>query len=224
MSFPSAARPWALAGALGAAGACASASRLSAPASPTVDARTLEIAAFGDSLTSGHGIGQSRAFPAVLQQYLEREGLPFRMVNAGISGDTTTSALPRLPSVLARRPAIVIIALGANDGLRGVPVPTVKANLSRAIRHSRESGARVLLCAMEALPLTGWDYTVDFHRAYADLAREHDVALVPFFMAAVIGRRDLLLDDRIHPNAEGARVIAETVWPHLEPMARALAP
>ena len=221
MTFPRTARPLALAGVLAAAGACGT-SRSSTPAGPS-SARPLEIAAFGDSLTAGYGIGASQAFPAVLQEYLEREGLPFRMFNAGVSGDTSSSALPRLARVLARKPAIVIVALGANDGLRGVPVATVRQNLSRAIRESKASGAAVLLCGMEALPILGWSYSVDFHNLFVDLAREFDVPLVPFFMARVFGREDLLLPDRVHPNAAGAKVIADEVWTYLEPMARTLA-
>ncbi|HZA34987.1 MAG TPA: arylesterase [Vicinamibacterales bacterium] len=178
--------------------------------------------AFGDSLTAGFGISPSGAFPAVLQEYLRREGLPFTVVNAGVSGDTTSSALSRLPGVLARKPAIVIVALGANDGLRGVPVGVMRENLSRVVREVKASGARVILCGMEALPLYGWSYTLDFHNAFVELAREHDVPLVPFFMATVVGREDLLLGDRVHPNAAGSRVIADAIWPYLQTLARSL--
>jgi acyl-CoA thioesterase-1 len=222
MTLPRSARPLAFAGVLAAAGACSSSHASSTPAGPS-STRPLEIAAFGDSLTAGYGIDASQAFPAVLQQYLDRQGLPFRMYNAGVSGDTSGSALPRLSGVLARKPAIVIVALGANDGLRGVPVATVRQNLSRVIRESKASGAAVLLCGMEALPILGWSYSVDFHNLFVDLARELDVPLVPFFMARVFGREDLLLPDRVHPNAAGAKVIADEVWPYLEQMARAVA-
>jgi acyl-CoA thioesterase I len=202
---------------MAAAGACHSTPN---PVAATA-AVTREIVAFGDSLTAGYGIEPSRAFPALLQEYLRREHLPFDVVNAGVSGDTTSTALARLPRVLARKPAIVIVALGANDGLRGVPVATMRQNLSRVIRETKNSGARVILCGMEALPLYGWSYTLDFHNAFVTLAREHDVALVPFFMAAVVGREELLLGDRLHPNAAGARVIADAIWPYLDALARA---
>jgi acyl-CoA thioesterase-1 len=202
---------------MAAAGACHS---TPSPVAATA-AVTREIVAFGDSLTAGYGIEPSRAFPALLQEYLRREHLPFDVVNAGVSGDTTSTALARLPRVLARKPAIVIVALGANDGLRGVPVATMRQNLSRVIRETKNSGARVILCGMEALPLYGWSYTLDFHNAFVTLAREHDVALVPFFMAAVVGREELLLGDRLHPNAAGARVIADAIWPYLDALARA---
>jgi acyl-CoA thioesterase I len=214
-----AALPVALASMISAAGACQSRSN---PAAPTASAPR-EIVAFGDSLTAGYGIPPTDAFPAVLQDYLRREGLPFTVVNAGISGDTTSSALSRLPGVLARKPAIVIVALGANDGLRGVPVAVMRENLTRVIREIKATGARVILCGMEALPLYGWSYTLDFHNAFPELAREHDVTLVPFFMATVVGREDLLLGDKIHPNAAGARVIADAIWPYLQTLARRVA-
>src|SRR3954469_3161772 len=191
MAFGTAALRFALAGVIVGGGACQS---TSGPASPSTQVNRV-IVAFGDSLTAGYGIDPSRAFPAVLQDYLRREGLPFTMVNAGVSGDTTASALSRLPGVLARKPAIVIVALGANDGLRGVPVATMRQNLSRVIRDVKASGARVILCGMEALPLYGWTYTLEFHNAFVELAREHDVPLVPFFMASIVGHENLLLGD-----------------------------
>jgi acyl-CoA thioesterase-1 len=208
--------PAALAAVVTAGGACGSASSAVAPASATI--RT--IVAFGDSLTAGYGIDPARAFPALLQERLRSAGLPFTIVNAGVSGDTTASALRRLPGVLAPKPGIVIVALGANDGLRSVPVMTMRQNLSRVICETKASGARVILCGMETLPLYGWSYTLDFHNAFISLAREHDVPLVPFFMATVVGREELLLGDRVHPNAAGARVIADTIWPYLDPLAR----
>jgi acyl-CoA thioesterase-1 len=218
MALRTAVLPFALASVI-VGGACQSAS---GPASPSTQVNRV-IVAFGDSLTAGYGLDPSRAFPAVLQDYLRRDRLPFTMVNAGVSGDTTASALSRMPGVLARKPAIVIVALGANDGLRGVPVASMRQNLSRVIRDVQASGARVILCAMEALPLYGWSYTLDFHNVFVELAREHDVPLVPFFMANIVGRENLLLGDRVHPNAEGARVIADAVWPYLSTVARAVA-
>jgi acyl-CoA thioesterase-1 len=218
MSFESLARPVLLASAVTLTGACHSSST---PTAATAGVE-LDVVAFGDSLTAGYGIEPSAAFPAVLQQYLTRENLPFRVVNAGVSGDTTGTALRRLPAVVARRPAIVIVALGANDGLRGVSVATMRENLSRVIREFRGAGAQVLLCGMEALPTHGFSYSVRFHNLFVELAREHDVPLVPFFMATVVGRQELLLPDMVHPNAAGARVIADVVWPYLEPLARAI--
>ena len=183
----------------------------------------LRIVAFGDSLTSGHRLPQKDAYPAVIQKRLKAAGLPFAIVNHGVSGDTTTRALRRLDSALAEKPQIVIIELGVNDGLRGVPVPQIKANLEKIIAAAQEQNAEVLLCAMEALPLNGWQYTIEFHQMYEELAMKYGVPLVPFLMNGVLGNPDLIGDDGVHPNAAGARFIADTIWEYLEPMARKMA-
>ena len=180
----------------------------------------LRIVAFGDSLTSGHRLPQGDAYPAVIQKKLKAAGLPFTIVNHGVSGDTTSRALRRLDRALADKPQIVIIELGVNDGLRGVPVPEIKANLEKIIAAAQEQGAVVLLCAMEALPLNGWQYTIAFHQMYEELAMKYGVPMVPFLMNGVLGNRDLIGDDGVHPNAAGARYIAETIWEYLLPMAR----
>src|ERR1700720_4391077 len=128
------------------------------------------IVAFGDSLTSGPGLEPEQAFPALLQQRLDDAGLDYEMVNAGVSGDTTTRALRRLETALDGDVRVLIVALGANDGLRGVPVDQLKSNLSRIIEAAQARGIAVLLCGMEALPIHGWPYTVAFHHAYGELA------------------------------------------------------
>jgi acyl-CoA thioesterase-1 len=181
------------------------------------------IVAFGDSLTSGHGIGQSRAFPAVLQQRLDQRGYNFTVVNAGVSGDTSSRALSRLEPALNGDVRVLILALGANDGLRGVPIDAVRRNLETIITRAQARGISVLLCGMEALPVNGWGYTVAFHQVYADLARQYNVPLVPFMMMNVLGNRALMQPDHVHPNAEGARVMADYVWPYLEPLLSAAA-
>jgi acyl-CoA thioesterase-1 len=177
--------------------------------------RLPRIVVLGDSLSSGHGIGTTKSFPALLQQRLDQDGYGYQVINAGVSGDTTAGALHRVGSALQGDVRVLVIALGANDGLRGVPVAQVKANLTRLIEDTRRWNIAVLLCAMEALPLYGWDYTVAFHRAYRELADKYDIPLVPFFMMDVLGNPELLQPDRIHPNASGARAIADTVWPYL---------
>jgi acyl-CoA thioesterase-1 len=182
----------------------------------------LRIVAFGDSLTSGHRLPQGDAYPAVIQKKLKAAGLPFTIINHGVSGDTTSRALRRLDRALAEKPQIVIVELGVNDGLRGVPVPEIKANLETIIAAAQEQGAVVLLCAMEALPLNGWQYTIAFHQMYEELAMKYGVPMVPFLMNGVLGNRDLIGDDGVHPNAAGARYIAETVWEYLLPMARTI--
>jgi acyl-CoA thioesterase-1 len=180
----------------------------------------LKIVAFGDSLTSGHRLPQKDAYPSVIQKKLKDAELPFTIVNQGVSGDTTAGALRRLDRALAEKPQILIVEFGVNDGLRGVPVPQIKANLEKIIAAAQEQHAEVLLCAMEALPLQGWQYTIEFHKMYEDLAAKYGVPLVPFLMNGVLGNPDLISDDGVHPNAAGARYIAETIWEYLKPMAR----
>jgi acyl-CoA thioesterase I len=197
------------------------ASAMAASAPPRALGARPRIVAFGDSLTSGRGIGASRAFPSVLQERLDEEGFQYEVVNAGVAGDTSDRALRRFDDALAGDVRILIVALGANDGLRGVPVARLKANLARIIETAQERGISVLLCGMEALPIYGWDYTVGFHKAYQELADRYGVTLVPFVLRNVIGNPQLMQPDRAHPNADGARVIADNVWPYLKPLVQA---
>jgi len=196
---------------------------LPAEAAGPKSATPLKIVAFGDSLTSGHKLPEKDAYPAVIQKKLKAAGLPFAVINEGVSGDTTAGALRRLDRALEVKPQIVIVELGVNDGLRGIPVPQVRANLEKIIAAAQAQHADVLLCAMEALPFNGWQYTIEFHRMYEELAAKYGVPLVPFLMNGVLGNPDLISDDGVHPNAAGARYIAETVWEYLEPMARTVA-
>ena len=189
---------------------------------PPASAGPLRIVAFGDSLTSGHRLPKSEAYPAVLERTLRDAGLPFSVLNQGISGDTSSGGVRRLNAALAEHPQILIVAFGANDGLRGVPVAQVRANLERIIAAAQAQGIRVLLVGMEALPLYGWQYTIDFHNMYPALAAKFDVPLVPFMLNGVLGNPDLMTSDGVHPNAAGAQVIAATIWPYVRPMAEAL--
>jgi acyl-CoA thioesterase-1 len=183
---------------------------------------SLKIVAFGDSLTSGHRLPRSDAYPAVLERSLRDAGLPFTVVNHGLSGDTTAGGVRRLDEALAEQPQILIVGFGANDGLRGVPVKQVRANLETIIKTAQERGAKVLLVGMEALPLYGWQYTIDFHNLFPDLASKYDVPLVPFMLNGVLGNPDLMAQDGIHPNAAGARLVAANVWAELRPLAQSL--
>jgi acyl-CoA thioesterase I len=185
-------------------------------------ADALRIVALGDSLTSGHGLGRTHAYPAVLEASLREAGLPFSVVNHGVSGDTTAGGVRRLAAALAENPQILIVALGANDGLRGVPVATVRRNLEQIIEAAQARGISVLLCGMDALPLYGWQYTVDFHNIYPELAEKYGVPLVPFLLTGVVANQAMLLPDMIHPNIAGARAIATNIWPYLQPLAAAL--
>jgi acyl-CoA thioesterase I len=175
-----------------------------------------KIVALGDSLTSGRGVGEELAWPALVQKRLDADKLEYTVVNAGVSGDTSSGAVRRYEPTLDGDVRVLIIALGANDGLRGVPVDRVEQNLGRIIETAQGRGIAVLLCAMEALPIHGWDYTVAFHKVYIELASRYQVPLVPFFLLNVIGNPELMQPDRAHPNAAGHRAIAEKIWPHLE--------
>ncbi len=198
---------------------------LAAVSSTSVSAadRPLRIVALGDSLTSGKGLSKDKAYPALLEKTLKDAGLPFHVSNYGISGDTTTGALRRLPAALDEHPSIMIVALGANDGLRGVPVATVRANLETIIEKAQAQNIQVLLCAMEALPVLGWQYTIDFHNLYPQLAAKYHLPLVPFIMTGVLGNQQMVLPDGIHPNEAGAAQIAATIWPYLQPIAQLVA-
>ena len=189
---------------------------------PAIDNAELKVVAFGDSLTSGHRLAKTDAYPAVIEQSLRAAGLPFTVVNHGVNGDTTAGALRRLDTVIAERPQILILAFGANDGLRGVPVAQVRANLEKVIGRAQAEGIKVLLVGMEALPLYGWQYTVDFHHVFPDLAKKYDIPLVPFMLNGVLGNQDLMSPDGIHPNAAGARLIADNIWTELRPLAQSL--
>jgi acyl-CoA thioesterase I len=168
---------------LGLAIACASANT-SGPA-PATEPR---VVALGDSLTAGPGLRPGETYPDRLQERVRAAGLPHLVVNQGVSGDTTADALARLDRALSPSAAVLIVALGANDGLRGVPVATVRRNLQSIIERAQGRGARVLLCGMETLPDHGWQYTLDFHQLFPDLARQYDVPLMPFLIARVVLR------------------------------------
>jgi len=178
------------------------------------------IVALGDSLTAGLGVAAEEAYPALLQARLAREGLHYRVVNAGVSGDTTAGARRRVDWVLRARPAIVVVALGANDGLRGLPVAVMRDNLVAIVTRLREAGARVLLAGMRLPPNYGAAYTRDFAEAFGTVARTTSVPLLPFLLEGVAGRPALNLPDGIHPNAAGQRMVADAVWRALQPLLR----
>jgi acyl-CoA thioesterase-1 len=178
------------------------------------------IVVLGDSLTAGLGVAAEEAYPALLQARLAREGFHYRVVNAGVSGDTTAGALRRVDWVLRARPAIVVVALGANDGLRGLPPATMRDNLVAIVTRLRKSGARVLLIGMRLPPNYGAAYTREFAEAFDAVARKTSVPLLPFLLEGVAGRAALNLPDGIHPNAAGQRMVADTVWRALQPLLR----
>ena len=202
---------------------------------PAVDARAAvapqaasrsrpRVVAFGDSLTAGLGLSPDLAWPALLQQKIDQAGLDVEVVNAGVSGDTTAGGLRRLDWALDGDVKVLVLELGANDGLRGLPVDQMRENLSRMIKTARDRDIAVLLCGMEAPPNFGPQYTREFRQAFRDIADEHDVAFLPFFLDGVAGNAALNQGDGIHPNEEGTRRVADLVWQSLQPLlTRALA-
>lgn len=170
----------------------------------------------GDSLTAGYGLGESAAFPSVLRRLLEEEGRSVRILNAGVSGDTTAGGLRRLDWLLSQEPDIVVVELGANDGLRGLPIEHTEENLREILLRIRNAGARPLLVGMQVPPNYGPEYAPAFEQIFPRLARELDVPLVEFLLDGVGGRPELNLADGIHPTAEGHRILARNVLPHLQ--------
>jgi acyl-CoA thioesterase-1 len=178
-----------------------------------------KIVVLGDSLTAGLGLAQAEAFPALLQQKLDAAGLPWEVVNAGISGDTSAAGLQRMDWALDRpNVKILVVELGANDGLRGLPVPELKKNLAAIIQRAQAKKIAVLLTGMEAPPNFGPEYVVSFRKAYRDLATEYSVPLLPFLLDKVAGLPALNQADGIHPNIDGAAIVADNVWTMLKPM------
>jgi len=176
------------------------------------------IVALGDSLTAGLGVAPDEAWPALLEAQLHRAGSEYRVVNAGVSGDTSAGGLARLDWVLRNDPEIVIVALGANDGLRGQPVSALRANLLAIVERLKKRNVKVLLAGMRLPPNYGAAYTGDFAAVFVDVARRTSVPLVPFLLDGVAANASLNLADGIHPNAAGHRVIAERLWPYLRPL------
>ena len=173
----------------------------------------------GDSLSAAYGMRLDQGWVALLQGRLKAEGYGHKVVNASASGETTGGALARLPRALERhRPSIVIIELGGNDGLRGLPLADVRGNFESLIRLAQAAGARVLLIGMRIPPNYGPAYTRDFHALFGDLARRHQLPLVPFFLDGIALDDGLMLEDGLHPNAAAQPKLLALVWPQLEPL------
>ncbi len=176
------------------------------------------IVVLGDSLTAGFGLLPDEAYPPLLEQRLRREGFAYRVVNAGVTGDTTAAGLRRVEWVLRARPAIVIVALGANDGLRHQSVAAMRDNLVAIVRRLRDAGATVLLAGMRVPPNYGDEYGRAFSAVFSDVARATGVPLAPFLLDGVAGDPRLNQPDGIHPTAEGQRLVADRLWPYLKPL------
>jgi acyl-CoA thioesterase-1 len=182
------------------------------PASPPTapDARPV-IAAFGDSLTAGYGVETGFSYPDFLQQDLDRSGYRYRVVNAGFSGDTTSGGLARVGAVTRIKPVLVILELGGNDGLRGTPLSSTRANLQQIVEILQQSGARVVLAGITLPPNYGPDYIQSFESIYKDLSAKYKLPLIPFLLQGAVGVPGMMQPDGIHPTVKGNEVVAKLV-------------
>jgi acyl-CoA thioesterase-1 len=186
-------------------------------ATSVADSRPV-IVAFGDSLSAGFGLDPGFSYPDYLQKILDARGYAYRVVNAGISGDTTSGGAERVRSVIEHRPRIVILELGGNDGLRGLPVSVTRQNLEQMIQQLLQAGAKVVLAGITLPPNYGDGYIRDFTIIYKDLARKYKLPLIPFLLENVALVPGMMQRDGIHPTSEGNRRVAETVFLTLEPL------
>jgi acyl-CoA thioesterase-1 len=177
------------------------------------------ILVLGDSLSAGYGLPQRTGWVTLLERRLAEDGYTYRVVNASISGETTVGGKNRVEGALRKhKPQIVIVQLGANDGLRGARLADIRRNLSAIVEISKRSGARVLVVGMQIPPNYGPDYTSGFHAAFSEVARQHGVALVPFMLDGFAGNRALFQHDGIHPTAEAQPLVLDNIYQHLRPL------
>jgi acyl-CoA thioesterase-1 len=176
------------------------------------------ILAFGDSLTAGSGLAAGSGYPEKLQKALDERGYNYHVVNAGVGGDTTGGGVARVQSAIRMKPEIVILELGGNDGLRGIPIEVMRANLDELVSEFKNAGAQVLLAGMTLPRNFGPDYISAFEKVYPEIASKHDVTLMPFFLEGVGGDPRLNLEDLIHPNEEGYTIVAANVLKYVEPL------
>ncbi len=179
----------------------------------------------GDSITAGYGLELSQAFPALIQEKIDTKGWRFKAVNAGQSGDTSAGALDRLNWLLKNRVDVLVLELGGNDGLRGLPVEGTQKNLQAIINRTRAKypQAKIIIAGMKVPPNMGQDYAKKFEAVFVDLAKKNKAPLIPFVLEGVGGMRELNLPDGIHPTAKGHQIVAANVWKVLEPVLRTLA-
>jgi len=178
-----------------------------------------KILIYGDSLSAAYGLPQQSGWPALLKNKLQSEGYRYDIVNASISGETTSGGLSRLKKTLeVTQPAIIILELGANDGLRGLPLNAMSKNLSSMIEQMQKTKAPILLAGMKIPPNYGPQYTQGFNSSYQQLSKNYNLSLIPFLLDNVAAQPHLLLQDGLHPNAEGQRIMLQTIWPYLQPL------
>lgn len=173
------------------------------------------VVAVGDSLTAGYGVPESEAYPAQIEKKLHQAGYRWRVVNAGISGETSSGTLSRIDWILKLKPDVVVLEIGANDGLRGVDPHLVQKNIDQIVSTLQSRGIVVVLAGMQMVRNLGYQYTTGYANIYPSVARKHDVILIPFFLAKVAGDPNLNLSDGIHPTGQGYRIVTETVYPYL---------
>ncbi len=188
------------------------------PKADSTQSNKKNIVFFGNSLTAGYGLEQAEAFPALIQAKIDSLKLPYKVINAGLSGETTAGGNTRIDWLLNQPMDIFILELGGNDGLRGLSLPQMKSNLGAIVDHSQKSGARVLLVGMKLPPNYGEDYTHAFENAFAEVAKRYHVALVPFMLEGFAEKPEYFQRARIHPTAEAQPLILDRVWPGLKPL------
>jgi acyl-CoA thioesterase-1 len=181
-------------------------------------AKTKTIVFFGNSLTAGYGLTPQQAFPALIQNKIDSLGLPYKVVNAGVSGETSTGGDARIDWILKQPLDVFVLELGANDGLRGIPVSQTKKSLQSIIDKvkSKYPSAKLVLAGMQIPPNMGVNYTTEFKNLYPELAAKNNMTLIPFLLEGVGGEAKLNQEDGIHPSAEGAKIVAENVWKELQ--------
>jgi len=176
------------------------------------------ILAFGNSLTAGFGVPDAQSYPSRLQNIIIKNGYPHKVINGGVSGDTTAGGVRRIKWLMKHNPEIVILELGANDGLRGLSLEEMESNLEQIIDICKEGGAKVLLTGMKIPPNYGEEYTVEFEKIYTRLAEKHKLPLVPFILEGVAGIREYTQPDGIHPLGLGYSIVVQTIWKYLKPL------
>ena len=185
----------------------------------TAAAQAATVLVFGDSLSAAYGIGAREGWVTLLEERLKQKRFDYSVANASISGETTSGGAARIEAALSRtRPALIIVALGGNDGLRGLPVAQIRVNLTRIVEAAKQHGARVLLLGIRMPPNYGAQYVRDFQAVYTEVAKRQKVPLVPFMLQGVADRREMMQPDQIHPTAAAQPVILETVWKGLAPL------
>lgn len=175
---------------------------------------------YGNSLTAGYGLDEEESFPSLIQNKIDSLGLNYRVINGGLSGETTASGLSRLDWFLEDRPEVFILELGGNDGLRGIPLEETRKNLNAIISSvsNKFPDTKILLAGMQIPPNMGQGYSEEFRAMYAEIAEKQEIKIIPFLLEGVAGDPELNLPDGIHPTSEGQQIVAQTVWKHLRPL------